>query len=227
MLLSTPQILSIVILPWLEYSLSKEIDNTDHCAHRKQDALLQVAAALARKLPVTFQNCASKHLLALLTQAAVENSSAFGRIAALELLSLYGHASTEIMNAIKIGLFDVGCVAESVLSCTKKFRYLTDDFLCSLTKELYHPCSSICLAAAKILSSVYLEPCTSASQRNIILNALAQALHHPSNKEKPVFTMINTATNISVNNSSQTMICCIGYLDQTLFHELSHVCGYS
>jgi len=230
-LINTPQILPSVILPWLYDCLQQPqafaTIEYDSCSYRKLDSLLQVASGLAQRLPVTFQNCATLQLAALLGRATEESVSAFGRIAAMELLSIYGHVSAQTVSAMKSALLDVSFVAESALICTKRFRYLDDDLLESLIKELYHRFPSMCLAAAKILSAVYLEPCTSSSQRTTILEALAEALKHPSIKNKPVFTMINTAKKITVNHASETMICCVGDLDQALFHELSFVCGFT
>jgi hypothetical protein len=230
-LVNTPQILTTVILPWLLNCLqTAHVYHTleyDSCSYRQLDSLLQIASGLSQRLPVTFQNCATPELAALLAQATEESVSAFGRIAAMELLSIYGRVSEQTVNAMKCALLDVSFVAESALICTKQFRYLDDSLLEFLIKELYHHFPSMCLAAAKILSAVYLEPCTSPKQREVILDALAEALRHPSVKNRPVFTMINTAKKITVNHASETLICCVGDLDQALFHELSFVCGFT
>ena len=186
-LMNTPEILSLVILPWLQESLERSkafLSVENYAEFRKQVALLEIAAGLAARLPVTFQNCATPYFASLISTCTRENESSFGRVAAVELLTKYGHVSEETIETMKCALLDNMFVSERALACAKEFRYLDDRFLEFLIQELYHPFPSISLAAAKILSGVYSEVATTSDQRERIQCALAAVVQDPSVKNK-------------------------------------------
>ena len=229
-LMNTPEILSTVILPWLQFTLEspckhKSFDNPSE--FRKEIALLEIAAGLAERLPVTYQNCTTPYLASLISKSVKENDSSFGRVAAVELLTKYGTVSKDTISAMKCALLDNMFVSERALACAKEFRYLDDRLLDFLINELYHPFASINLAAANILAGVYSEVATTSEQREKILNALTGVVQYGEVKNKFIFAIINPGKKSSQTHATVTKIYCLGSLEQSLFLALSSVCGFT
>ena len=227
LLSQNPEIMTSILLPWLEESLQsnnykqKLIQNSyyDYSFDRKENSLLQLASAISNQFPQTFQNYSSKKLSELLIDAVQSHTNSIGRIAALQLLCLYGPSCSAYIG-IKSALLDVSNVKDFTILLCSKFRDLDKEALTILINDMSQVTTpDLILSIAKILSSVYLNNTTSEEHKSKILKCFSKSV-----TQKYANIPLYNISNIS-NQSSNLLIRCIGFLDSALCYEFAKISG--